>query len=149
MSRFLIEDLSSIRGMTPELEKALVGQFEYYFPAPRRAAEHRAAIRHLQRGKRGRPLDIHRQALRLDVFHALVAHGIPLTASCRGRAAQALLAVFDEADRRDGTARDAGALSLAERAIDRFSRKQWAKWLAEYREDLAFIRGAKFPPNKK
>ena len=134
MSRFLAA-LRSIKGMTPELEKALVEQFEYYFPAPLRDAEHLAAIRHLQRGKLGRTLDIHRQALRLGVFGALAAHGIP-TGTCRGRAAQVLLAVFDEADRRDGKPEtDAGAQTLAERAVDRFGQKQWKKWAAEYEDD--------------
>jgi hypothetical protein len=148
MNGFL-SDLRSIKGMTLELEVSLISSLEYYWPAPRRDAAHRAAVRHLQRGRRGRPQDIHRQALRLSVFHVLAAHGLPM-GNCRGRAAQALLAVFEEADRRDGTpARDSGALSLADRAVDRFGRKQWAKWLAEYRDDLAVLKGGIIPSPEK
>jgi hypothetical protein len=200
MNSFL-DDLRSVRGMTPELEEALIHHLEYYWPARRRdstsSAERerqrdavaglQAAGRQLhkalrradaafagrapvdgleaplaqmleqlerwvasqrQRRRRGRPQDIHRQALRLSVFHALAQHGITPTLSARGPAAQVLLLVFEEADRRDHNPPTESDYRVAERAAGRFNGKEWAGWVAEYQEDVALHNSLTFPREK-
>ena len=91
----------------------------------------------------GRPQDFERKWLRLMVFDSLVQHRIALTRSFKGPAAQVLLAVLEEADRRDGKPTpDDDPSSLAERASRRLSSDEWTAWLAEYRAHAEIFDGS-------